>query len=92
MRGHKLKRDFQDSINSLCNCGSGFESTSNFFVHSPFFINERCTLLNTISDNDTKLLDNSNSVMTQTLLSDNEFHNLSSNSRITGSTEHILST
>ena len=54
---YKFKHSFQDTINSLCNCGQDNESASHFFLHCPFFINERRTLLSTIRSLDSKLLD-----------------------------------
>ena len=53
----------------LCNRGREVESTSHFFLHSPFFRNERRGLLDTITGSDTKLLDNTDSFLTQTLRS-----------------------
>ena len=48
LREHKFKHSFQDTINPLCNCGQNIESSTHFFLHCPFFINERRTLLSTI--------------------------------------------
>ena len=45
LREHKFKHSFQDTINPLCNCGQDIESATHFFLHCPFFINERRTLL-----------------------------------------------
>ena len=56
LREHKLKHSFQDTINLLCNCGQDIESSTDFFLHCPFFINERRTLLSTIRSLDSKLL------------------------------------
>ena len=62
LREHKLKRSFQDWFNLLYNCGCEVESTTYFFLHCPIFIKERRALLRTISNIDTKLLDNVNYV------------------------------
>ena len=56
LREHKLKHSFKVSINPLCNCGSGVESTTYFLFPS------------TISNTDTKLLNNSDSFRTQNKL------------------------
>ena len=48
LREHKFKHSFQDTLNLLCNCGHDIESTTHFFFHCPFFINERRTLLSTL--------------------------------------------
>ena len=57
LREHKFKHSFQDTLNSLFNCGQDIESTTHFFLHCPFFITERRTLLSTIRNLDSKLLD-----------------------------------
>ena len=56
-REHKFKHSFQDTLNPLCNCDQDIKSTTHFFLHCPFFINERRTLLSTIRSLDSKLLD-----------------------------------
>ena len=72
-RVHKFKHSFQDTINHLRNCGQDIESATHFFLHCLFFINERCTLLSTIHSIDSKLLDCTDYVLTQTLLFGNTF-------------------
>ena len=57
LREHKSKDCFQDTVNPLCNFCQDIESTTHFFLHCPFFFNERCTLLSTIRSLDKKLLD-----------------------------------
>ena len=57
LRKHKFKNSFQDTINPFCTCGQNIESTAHFFLHCPFFVNERRTLLSTICSLDNKLLD-----------------------------------
>ena len=54
LREHKLKHSFQDTLNPLWNYGQDIESTTHFFLHCPFFFNERCTLLSTICSFDKK--------------------------------------
>ena len=56
-REHKFNHSFEDTINALCNCGQDIESSTNFFLHFPFFIIERRSLLSTIRSLDSKLLD-----------------------------------
>ena len=65
LREHKFKHSFQDTMNPLCNCGQGIESSTNFFIHCPFFVNERRTLLSTIRSFDRKLLDCTDYDLTQ---------------------------
>ena len=60
--------NFQDTINPLCNCGQDIESATHFFLHRPFFINKRRTLLSTIRSLDSKLLYCTDYDLGQTLL------------------------
>ena len=64
---HLRERSFQDTINPLSNCGQDIESATHFFLHCPFFINERRTLLSTIRSLDSKLLHCTDYDLTQTL-------------------------
>ena len=68
LREHKIKYSFPDTINPLCNCNQDIESATHFFLHCPFFINERHTLLSTIRSLNSKMLDCINYDLTQTLL------------------------
>ena len=68
LREQTFKHSFQDTINPLCNCDQDIESSTHFFLHCPFFINERRTLLSTIHSLDIKLLDCTDYEPTQTLL------------------------
>ena len=45
LREHKFKHVFQDTLNPMCSCGNDVESTENFLLHFPQFINERRTWL-----------------------------------------------
>ena len=76
LREHMFKHNFQESLNLLCNCGHGIESTTHFFLHYPLFTNERYTLLSTLRSIHCNLLNNTDFVLTKTLL----FGNLSFNS------------
>ena len=49
LRGHKFKHNFQESLNPLCSCGHGIESTKHCFLHCQLFTNERYTLLSTLN-------------------------------------------
>ena len=68
LRKHKFKHNFQDSINPLCSCGHGTESTAHFLLHSPLFFNGRSTFLSTLSSPDSNLFNNTDSTFTQALL------------------------
>ena len=89
----KFKYNFQEFLNPLCNCGHGIASETHFFLHSPLFTNERCTLLSTISSIDCNLLNNTDFLSTQIL----PFGNLSFNSNtnletLNATIDYILST
>ena len=43
LRFHKFKHSFQDTLNSICNCGT-VETTIHYLLHWPNFSNERLTL------------------------------------------------
>ena len=89
---HKFKHRFQDKINPLCNCGQDIESSTHFFFHCQFFINERRTLLSTICSLDSKLLDCTDYGLTQTLLFGNTSQISSSNFKINNALiDYILS-
>ena len=92
LREHKFKHSFQDTINPLCNCGQDIESSTNFFLYYPFFINERRTLLSIICSLDSKLLDYTDYDLTQSLLFGNTSQICSNNFKIINtSIDYILS-
>ena len=86
LREHKFKHSFQDTINPLCSCGLDIESTEHFLLHCPQFVNERCTLLSTIGNTNYKLLENTDSVLTQTLLFGNTSYDITGNTKILNAT------
>ena len=65
---NKFKRSFQDSINPLWNCGYEVESTVHFSFHCSLFTNERWTLFSTLHNIDSKLFDNTDSLLTNIFL------------------------
>ena len=81
-REHKFKHKFPVTINPLSNCGQDIESSTQFFVHYPYFINERCTLLSTLRSLDSKILDYSDYNLTQTSLFGKTFQTSSNNFKI----------
>ena len=64
LREHKVKHNFQDSINLSCNCGHDIESTTHYLFHCPLFVNERTTFFSTLSSLDCTLLYNTDSSLT----------------------------
>ena len=63
-----FKHSFQDSINPICNCGNDVESAIHFFLHCSLYSNEHCIILNSLSKTDNKLLDSTDTSLTQILL------------------------
>ena len=94
LREHKFKHSSQDTIKPLCNCHQDIESTTHFFLHCPFYINERRTLLSTIRSFDSKLFDFTDFTdydVTQTLLFGNTSKTSSNNFKIINSSiDYIL--
>ena len=68
LREHRFKHSFQDTINLLCSYDLDIESTEQFLLDCPQFVNERCSLLSTIGNIHDKFLENTDSVLTQMLL------------------------
>ena len=79
---HKFKVSFEDTINPLFRCGNDIESLDDFPLHCPQFVNERCTLLSTATNFNYNLLENTTTVLTQTILFGNMSLSLSNNSNI----------
>ena len=39
----------KDTLNSICHCGKDIETTSHYLLHCPDYLQERITLLHTVS-------------------------------------------
>ena len=93
LREHKFKHSFQDSIDPICNCGNDVESAIYFFLHCPLYSNERCILLNSLSKIGHKLLDSTDTSLSQILLFENASCTTNDNTKIINLTiDFILST
>ena len=90
LREHKFKYRFQDSLNPLCKCGAEVESTSHFLLHCPIYNNHRSSLLSTIRDIDCKLLEITNSSLTQMLLYGDPSFDIITNSLILNATSDFI--
>ena len=90
---HKFKHSFQDSPNPLCKCGAEVESTKHFLRHCPIYNKDRSSLLRTIRNIDFKLLEITDSSLTQMLLHGNLSFDIITNQLILNATiDFILST
>ena len=93
LREHKFKYNFQNCLNTLCSCGSSIESTSHFLLHCPIFHDKRHAFLSTLNNIDCKILDSSDSYLTQTLLFGcTLFHSETETLVLNATIDYILST
>ena len=74
LREHKLKHNFQDTLNPLCSCSTEVESTSHYFLRCHFFDALRATLMNDLRyiDSDLPTLRDEN--LTNILLYGNQIY------------------
>ena len=56
LKQHKFQRKFQDSIDPMCSCSSGIETTIHFFLHCANFDIQRQTLFDKIATTDANIL------------------------------------
>ena len=63
-----FKHSFQDTLNPLCNCGEDIETTSHYLLHCPDYLQERMTLLNTVSCIVPNIFDFNNDQLTEIVL------------------------
>ena len=90
---HKFKYNFPNCLNPLCSCNSSIESTSNFLLLCPIFHDKRLTLLSTLNNIDSKILDSNDSFLTQTLLFGSTLFDSETNTLVLNATiDYILST
>ena len=93
LREHKFKYNFQNCLNPLCSSGSSIESTYHFLLHCPIFHDKSHTLLSTLNNIDSKLLEPNDSYLTQTLLFGSTSFDSETNTFVLNATiDYILST
>ena len=68
LREHKLRHNFQDSLDPFCNCGRHTETTIHFFLHCSNYSNQRKTIFEKISNIKRSLLNQNDSIIVETLL------------------------
>ena len=56
LKEYKFKHNFQDSIDPICSCSSGIETTILFFLHWANFNMQRQTLFDKIATIDANIL------------------------------------
>ena len=93
LREHKFKYNFQNCINPLCSCGSSIESSSHFLLHCPIFHDKIHTLSSTLNNIDSKILESTDSYVTQSLLFGSTSFDSETNMLVLNATiDYILST
>ena len=68
LKEHKFKHNFQDSIDPMCSCSSGIETTIHFFLHCANFNIQRQTLFDKIATIDANILTENEDSIVNTLL------------------------
>ena len=68
LREHKIRHNFQDSLDPFCNCGRHIETTIHFFLHCSNYSNQGKTLFEKIDNIKRSLLNQNDSIIGETLL------------------------
>ena len=93
LREHKFKGSFQDTLNPICNCGEDIETASHYFLHCPDYLEERKTLLNTISSIVPNIFDFNNDQLTEILLYGKEdLDNINNTSILDATINYLIET
>ena len=90
---HKFKHSFQDTLNPICHCGEYIETISHYLLHCPDYLQERRTLLNTISCIVPNIFDFNNDQLTEILLYAKEgLDNINSTSILDATINYLIET
>ena len=68
LKEHKFKHNFQDSIDPMCSCTSGIETTIHFFLYCANFNNQRQIVFDKIATIDANILTENEDSFVNTLL------------------------
>ena len=90
LREHKLKHNFQGTINPLCSYGFDVESIEQFILHCPQLVNEIINLLSTIDNINYKLLEKTDFVLRETLLFGKTTFNITDNTKVFNATINFI--
>ena len=90
LREHKFKHSFQHTLNPICTCGEDIETASHYLLHCPDYLEERKTLLNTISCIVPNIFDFNNDQLTEILLYGKEDRDNINNTSILDATINYL--
>ena len=93
LKENKFRHNFQDSIDPMCNCGSGIETTIHFFLHCANFNTQRQTLFDKTATIDTNILtENDDSIISVLLFGKQNCEKSCNKLIINAAIEFILST
>ena len=93
LREHKLRHNFQDTINPLCSCSLEIESTSHFFSALPKFHHPRTNLMSELRKLDSNILNLDEISLSKLLLyGDSKYENNVNKKVLLASINFILST
>ena len=89
---HKSKHGFLGLLNPICNCGLVIETTCQFLLHCPNFINERTLLLIDVSRTTKNVLPSCETAFVKLhLYGDNSFDSATNTLILNASLECIIS-
>ena len=93
LREQKFKHSFQDILSPICNCGEDIETTSHYLLPCPDYLEERKTLLNTISCIVPNIFDFNNDQLTEILLYGKEdLDNINNTSILNATINYLIET
>ena len=73
LQEHKLKYNFQDTLNYPCNCEMNVESATHFLLQCPLYINESCTLMSNMNRINPQISQTSLQLLINTPLFENSY-------------------
>ena len=93
LKEHKFRHNFQDSVDPMCSCNSGIETTAHFLLQCPNFSTQRQTLFDKIATIDANILrENENNIINILLFGKPNSEDCFNKQILNASIEFILST
>ena len=93
LKEHKFRHNFQDSVDPMCSCNSGIETTAHFLLRCPNFNTQRQTLFDKIATIDANILrENENNIINILLFGKPNSEDCFNKQILNASIEFILST
>ena len=92
-RDHKFRHNFQDTLNPICSCVDGIETTIHYLLHCLNYLDERRTLLEKLQSIGKNVHDKNDSQISELLLFGISLNNDASNACILNAIiEYMLAT